>query len=240
MRPELFDRISKDIVVFDNSFKQQFDNRKKAGPSTRSKVAVSLRMLAYGGPADSLDEYFRMGESTILLYFYRFCKAIVEMYGDVYLRHPTRQDTDRLLSVGEQRGFPGMLGSIDCMHWEWKNCPKAHHGQYKGKEKAPTLILEVVADYELWIWHALFGLPGSLNDINVLNRSPVFSQLAEGNSPDVEFVINGNTYNQGYYLADAIYPKYATLVKTIPHPGPEQECVSCSLFNVHNRLQASI
>lgn len=77
-----------------------------------------------------------------------------------------------------------MLGSIDCMHWEWKNCPKAYHGQYTGKEGAPTLILEVVADYELWIWHAFFGLPGSLNDINVLNRSPVFSQLADDICPE--------------------------------------------------------
>ncbi|CAN1120896.1 hypothetical protein LINPERHAP1_LOCUS17238 [Linum perenne] len=27
-------------------------------------------------------------------------------------------DIERLLHVGQQRGFPGMLGSIDCMHWE--------------------------------------------------------------------------------------------------------------------------
>ncbi|XP_070662469.1 uncharacterized protein [Malus domestica] len=31
----------------------------------------------------------------------------------------------RLLRKGEMQGFPGMIGSIDCMHWTWKNCSRA-------------------------------------------------------------------------------------------------------------------
>ncbi|XP_048611876.1 uncharacterized protein LOC111211738 [Brassica napus] len=45
-----------------------------------------------------------------------------------YLQSPTAEDLQRLLDVGEVRGFPGMIGSIDCMHWEWKNCPTAWKG----------------------------------------------------------------------------------------------------------------
>jgi hypothetical protein len=31
-----------------------------------------------------------------------------------------------------------------------------------------SVVLEAVADQDLWIWHAFFGMAGSHNDINVL------------------------------------------------------------------------
>jgi hypothetical protein len=47
--------------------------------------------------------------------------------------------------------------------------PPGKNPQYRGKEKEPTVILEAVATHDLWIWHAFFGLPGTLNDITVLD-----------------------------------------------------------------------
>ena len=89
---------------------------------------------------------------------------------------------------------------------------------YTGHCHEPTIILEAVASQDLWIWHAFFGLPGSLNGINVLDRSPVFTLLANGHAPPVNYIINGHQYRMGYYLADGIYPNWSTFVKTIPCP----------------------
>jgi hypothetical protein len=89
---------------------------------------------------------------------------------------------------------------------------------YIGHCREPTIILEAVASQDLWIWHAFFEMSGSLNDINVLDRSLIFAALAEGRTTPVNYTINGHEYTMGYYLADEIYPNWSTFVKTISRP----------------------
>ncbi|XP_051196729.2 uncharacterized protein [Lolium perenne] len=74
-------------------------------------------------------------------------------------------------------------------------------------------------DYMHWGWkNCSFAWQGIYKGIL---RSPVFARLAEGQAPDVNFEANGHEYNKGYYLADDIYPRYATFVKTIQSPANE-------------------
>jgi hypothetical protein len=45
-------------------------------------------MLAYGISANFLDEYVRMGESTIIECLKHFVKAVIEVFGEEYLSPP--------------------------------------------------------------------------------------------------------------------------------------------------------
>ncbi|XP_076890204.1 uncharacterized protein LOC143541209 [Bidens hawaiensis] len=216
MRLPLFLRILNEVVTHEPYFVQRRDNVGRLGLSSIQKITAALRMMAYGVTADFMDEYISIGKNTAMESLKKFCET--NIFSTEYLRSPNTNDITRLLAVADQRGFPRMLGSIDCMHWKWKNCPTAWKGMYSGHIREPIIILEAVASYDLWIWHAFFGMPGSHNDINVLERSFVFTGLAQGRAPPVNYTVNGNDYTMGYYLADGIYPKWQTFVKTIPAP----------------------
>ncbi|GJY97481.1 retrotransposon protein, putative, ty1-copia subclass [Tanacetum coccineum] len=50
--------------------------------------------------------------------------------------------------------------------------------------------------------------------INVLDNSPLFDGLLNDTAHVVPYVVNGVGYEKGYYLADGIYPQWATFVKS--------------------------
>ncbi|XP_073363603.1 uncharacterized protein [Aegilops tauschii subsp. strangulata] len=149
------------------------------------KCTAAPQMLAYGRSANSWDEYLRMSENTCRGVVARFATVVVEVFGPRYLREPTVADTERLLGISKARRWPKPL--------------KALQEQYQDHVKKPTIILEVVASQDLWVWHAFFGMPGSHNDINVLQRSSLFARLTEGKAPPCLYIANGHEYNMGYY-----------------------------------------
>jgi hypothetical protein len=106
-------------------------------------------MLAYGISTDLVDDHLAMGKSQAIKCVKHFAIAILRVSGEEYLRAPSAQDKARLLEFNKKCGFPGMLGSIDCMHWSWKNFLAAWHGQFKFHKKDSTIILKAVANHEI-------------------------------------------------------------------------------------------
>ena len=63
------------------------------------------------------------------------------------------------------------------------------------------------------------GILISVNDVNVLDKSPLFSNAVRGKAPRVNFTVNGNAYGEyAFWVGDGIYPTYACFVKTFPNP----------------------
>ena len=214
----LFDEIVVKLVDHDDYFRQKKDAAGKIGLSSLQKICSAIRLLTSGVSSTEHDDKYRMAASTGLEALKRFCKGVNTLFSADALRHPTFGDVNRLLDEGRQAGFPGCIGSIDCMHWEWKNCPSAWKGMFQGKAGVPTVVLEAIADKSCRFWHFNFGAPGTLNDVNILDRSPLFDNAIRGEAPQVNFSVNGNDYAVAYWLGDGIYPTYACFVKTFPNP----------------------
>ncbi|KAM2968064.1 hypothetical protein FF1_028248 [Malus domestica] len=162
MRRHVFACLLRDVQQVNPYLQHKRDRAGHPGFSPYQKVTVTLRMMAYGSPADLMDE--------------------THIYKDEYLREPNQKDPNRLLHKAKDCGFPGMI-----------------------------------------------RVSGSQNDITILRRSPLFNRLMEGKTHQLDYYINGRQYNMGYYLANGIYSKWATLIQAISNPKNDAE----KLFTLH-------
>ncbi|XP_021761791.1 uncharacterized protein LOC110726627 [Chenopodium quinoa] len=114
MRKHVFERLLNAVTQHDPWFQQRRDAAGRLGLSPLQKCTAAVRQLAYRCASDACDEYVRISEATSRLALQKFTEGVINLFGDQYLRRPNIVDMERLLRIGEERGFPGMIGSIDC------------------------------------------------------------------------------------------------------------------------------
>ena len=128
---------------------------------------------------------------------------------DPFFQH-TKTDARKISELHESiDGVPGRVGSLDCIDIGWRLCPMAHKGHYQGLKGFPTVVLEAVADFNLWFWHPSFGYLESLNDINIWDQSLLLKAFLDGTFTkriDFEYEINGIAFDKLFFLVDGIYP----------------------------------
>lgn len=199
------------------------------------KLVAAFRVLAYGEAADRADEYCRISRTTIDLAVKKLIDFVCAEYGAAYLRSPNDAEIAHLLKRISERGMPGCIGSLDCSQWEWKNCPKGHAGMYQNRKGRRSVVMDTVCDENLYIWHLFVGCPGSMNDLNVMQQSPLYQSITAGDWPprSSTFTANGKTRTLLYYLVDGIYPHYAFFICSFGDANTEKR-------KTFNRLQEAI
>ena len=109
MKRKLFVHIMQAIREYDTYFKLKTDCTGTVGFTSLQKCTVAMRLLAYGAPADSQDDYLRMSESTAIECLNRYCSAVVEVFGPTYLRSPTAEDAPGSWPPMKHEAFLGCL-----------------------------------------------------------------------------------------------------------------------------------
>jgi len=199
------------------------------------KVAAALRVLADGEPFDRSDEYGRRSRSTIGEAAQRLTVFIINKWEPTYLKPPTDEELEHILTRNAARGMPGCIGSIDCTHWQWAKCPKALGGQYLDRKGKRSIVIETVCDEDLYIWNLFVGCPGAYKDKNVLACSPLMLGVNAGVWPPrtYSYTLNGRSRRFLHSAADAGYLRYALFA--LPHPKPDTPRLV-----VYNRLQEAV
>jgi Plant transposon protein len=119
--------------------------------SAEARLILPLQSYAYGVPCQTFAPYYQMSPTFARDCCSEFDNAMIQCFQKEYRRLPTAQDIKNITSLHRKvHQVDGWIGSLDCTHTFWKNCPKAWAGSFKGKEEKPSLVLEAVADYLLF------------------------------------------------------------------------------------------
>ena len=228
-----FQRLLEDVMSKDFQFYKRPKNfNPTSSCSLEAKLLLPLKTLAYGVASHCFIDYFQMSAPYARTVCLEFDKTIKALYMKEYLRLPTPNDLKSLCRLHEFiHGVQGMVGSLDCCHTYWKMCPVAWQGSYRnGKEKHPSIVLEAIADYHLFFWHASYGYSGTLNDLNILSLSPLMERLIDGSFETVEvdsgiipFTVSGEQFKHTWITVDGIYPEYSRFVKGIKEPMNDKQ-----------------
>ena len=244
MRRAVFNAIE-DAVMGSDPFVQKTDVLGKQGIHLLVKLVACLRYLAYGDAYDREDENLRIAQSTLAVIVKQFCQLMIEYFGPQYLnRCPNVEKRRRITEHMKGHGIPGLFACWDCKHFNWKNCPVRLQGQYQGHADGgkKTILLESICDHRKYLWQVDFGDAGSLNDINVLEKSSIVGAMIEGklSLKTDRYEINGNVRDWMYFLVDGIYPDWAIFVNTYSCPtDPKRKKLSARQEKVRKDIECA-
>jgi hypothetical protein len=133
------------------------------------KVLAVLRRLGRGGPFDDCWDGSGMDGETARVFFHDFCAKFSSTLYHVYVQPPTTsEDIKNVTTIYKLLGFPGAVGSIDCVHVRWDKCPFSLRSSCSGKEGYPTLAYEACVDHSKKILSVTQSHYGARNDKTIV------------------------------------------------------------------------
>jgi Plant transposon protein. len=126
-------------------------------------VLGALRILGSGCTFDAQEELTGVSRDTHRKFFHDiFCTWGQHVAKDIITMPDDENSVCHVMALYERQGLPGCVGSVDCVHVCWDQCPASMHSTCKGKDKYPTtLAFEVTCSHTRKILHVsqFFGEP---------------------------------------------------------------------------------
>ena len=109
-------------------------------PSHSRQDMCALFILGRGTDLDTVSMLSRISMGTHSSFFNHFCEKTASVFHE-YVYMPAGDDLAAVLSLYTEMGFPGCVGSTDCVHFYWDRCPHNVGHLYLGKEGGGELAM---------------------------------------------------------------------------------------------------
>jgi Plant transposon protein len=213
------------------------------------KLLGALYVLANGATHFSVSELSYMSEEVHRCFFLTWTSHMASVK-DEFIHFP-RDDAEYNFVVEEyaKLGFPGCVGSVDCVHIGWEKCPFQWKNLFKGKEKYPSVAYEVVCTSRKFIQSVSPGHPGSRNDKHIARTDPAIMNLLNPNhwlsrktwevTDDAEG--GKRVYHGCYLLCDGGYHRWPCLCFPIKTglPGSNQRKWSAIVESIRKDIEGT-
>ena len=122
------------------------DRRAHAQHPLEVKILCALFILGRGTDLDTVSMLACISIGTLTSFFHHFCAKLATLY-DEHIYMPKGDDLAAVTSQYARMGFPGCVGSIDCVHFFWDRCQHNVLHLHQGKEGKPTVAYSLIADH---------------------------------------------------------------------------------------------
>jgi hypothetical protein len=183
-----------------------------------------LRILTRNWVYDDIMEQINISETAMRSFFEKF----VFWYSDVIFKEtvvlPKVEDLDMNGIEYARAGFPGCLGSIDCVHVRLWNCAANLKQVASGKEKFPSRAFEVMVNHRRMILSCTDqGFHGSYNDKTIVKFDGAMIKIRDGLYAEYEYNIyeeDGEivTMKGAYTINDNGYLNWGVMMEPSKHP----------------------
>lgn len=199
---ELFVRILEDIRNSDPPmFKETRDAAGRESHPLELKLLGALRVLGRAHTFDDLEEVTFISKDRHRVFFKEFVEKFAEFYYPKVVKAPeTEEEIRACMMEYTASGFPGAIGSTDCVHIWWDRCYAGHKNMHKGKEGYPTRAYEVTVNHKRQILAATAGFAGTYNDKTIVRFDGFVDEVHNGKRyGEIGFItLNDNDEPQGH------------------------------------------
>jgi hypothetical protein len=211
-------------------FSEDYDCAKHKSAPLELKILGVLRVLGRGYCFDGIEELSYISAEVNRVFFHKWCNLFGHKYFGIYCNPPeTPEEIEKTMGIYDRLGFPGCIGSTDCVHIRWDRCASGERFLHKGKEGFPTLSYEVTVDHTSKIIAVTHGFPGTRNDRTIVRFDGFVTDIHDGvRYKDVKYkmrTIEGEEYEEtgAWLLVDGGYHKWRCLQCPLKHSAIPRE-----------------